>query len=606
MTAHSTTDAAHTNGDNGTTAGALEQPLAALPRLARLALAWTLVTLGGPGALVPGGLWWLGSIGVSVWALAVARPGRRAFPCEWLAGGVAMGVQIWWIGYVLEATVPASMLVMGAYAALGGPLLRRLVVALPRAPFALIAPLAWLFAEGLQHAIQIPFSWGWMRLGHLAADDALLIGSARLWGAIGLSAVVAGVGGALADLARRNWRGAAAGVAAWLGLAIVAANATSAPDTLERGPRLVLVQPGISMARKQYGSANERLDAQLELTRTALDELAADGEPPPDAVVWAETMLPLEMVTEGARAAIEAGSATLAPWHGDATRLLDAPQLEQQLVRDLILARTLPEGTAFISGVEEWVLEEGEIRRTNVGAVWERDRPRRTAPKTYLVIGGETAFGFDGIDFVRDFMLDMAGYVPDLLAGERTEVLTVGEGDAAWHLATTVCFDNAFVRPYTGPVRRERVDAHLVLSNEAWYRTSFEFDQMMAFSKVLAAATGRSVVRCTNSGVTSVIGPDGREVERLVGEREEGGRSDRASSGWLLADVPVPAPDAGAPPYTALGAPFSVGWAALGLLAGPLALLVGRRRTAQRSADRTADGAGVVDAPADPVDGDRK
>jgi len=581
------TDAAGTNGDRGAPAHAL----APLPRLGRLALAWTLITLGGPGALVPGGLWWLGSLGVAVWALAVARPGRRAFACEWLAGGVAMGVQIWWIGYVLEATVPASMLVMGAYAALGGPLLRRLVVALPRAPFALLAPLAWLFAEGLQHAIPIPFSWGWMRLGHLAADDALLIGSARLWGAVGLSAVVAGVGGAVADLARSNLRGAAAGVAAWLGVAIVAANATDAPDTLERGPRLVLVQPGISMARKQYGSASERLDAQLELTRAALEELSAAGEPPPDAVVWAETMLPIETVTDEARAAIEAGSATLAPWHGDAARLLDAPQLEQRFVRDLVLARALPEGTAFISGVEEWVLEDGAIRRTNVGAVWEKGRPRRTAPKTYLVIGGETAFGFDGIDFVRDFMLSMAGYVPDLLAGERTEVLTVGEGDAAWHLSTTVCFDNAFVRPYTEPVRRERVDAHLVLSNEAWYRTSFEFDQMMAFSKVLAAATGRSVVRCTNSGVTAVVGPDGREIDRLVGEREDGTRSDRASAGWLLVEVPVPAPDAGAPPFTGLGAAFSIGWAALGVLAGPLVLLVRRRRPTD-SLDRSGDPSG--------------
>lgn len=561
--------------------------LAPLRRLAQLALAWTLITAGGPGALVPGGLWWLGSLGVGVWALTVARPGRRAWRCEWLAGGVAMGVQIWWIGYVVEVTVPASMVVMGAYAALGGPLLRRLVAARPGAPFALLAPLAWLFAEGLQHAIPIPFSWGWMRLGHLAADDPLLIGSARLWGAVGLSAVVAGIGGALADLARANWRGAGAGVAAWFGAALVAANTTTAPETMAEGPRLVLVQPGISMARKQYGSANERFEAQLELTSRALEELTERGEPAPDAVVWAETMLPVQTVTDEAVQAVRDGTATLAPWHGDPERLQVLPQLEQQTVRDTVLARFVPEGTAFISGVEEWVLHEGEIRRTNVGGVWEHGRPRRTAPKTYLVIGGETAFGFDGIGFVRDFMLSMAGYIPDLLAGERTEVLTVGEGEGAWHLSTTVCFDNAFVRPYTEPVRRQRVDAHLVLSNEAWYRTSFEFDQMMAFSKVLAAATGRSVVRCTNSGVTAVVGPDGRETQRLVGEREDGSRSDRASAGWLLAEVPVPAPGAGAPPFTALGAAFSLGWAALAIAAGPLVVLLGRRR-------------GVVAAPGQP------
>lgn len=564
------------------------EELAPRPRLARLAAAWALITLGGPGALFPGGLWWLGALGVAVWALAVVRPGRRALGVEWLVAGCAMGVQIWWIGYVVAATVPASMVVMGAYAALGGPLLRRLRGVFPRASFALLAPAAWLFAEGLQHAVPIPFSWGWMRLGHLAADDPLLIGSARVWGAIGLSAVVAGTGGAVADLALRRWRGALVGVAAWLGVAIVASTASAPPPVLDAGPRVLMIQPGIEMARKQFASTQELLDAQLDLTVSALESIDAAGRERPDLVVWAETMLRLPLATDAALEEIRAGRAQMAPWHGDPSHLLDGPRLERQFVQELVLGRLLPPGTAFVSGVEEWTLHEGELRRTNVGALWEAGRPRRTAPKTKLVIGGETAFGLDGIGFVRDFMLHMAGYIPDLLAGERTEVLAFGGGAASaggepargpWHLAATVCFDNAFERPYTGPVRRERVDAHLVLSNEAWYRTSFEFDQMMAFSKVVAAATGRSVARCTNSGITAVIGPDGRERERLVVPGPDGAPRDRAVAGWLLAEIPVPAPDAGAPPYTAWGAPFSLGWAVLGLLAGPVALAIGRRRS---------------------------
>jgi apolipoprotein N-acyltransferase len=545
-------------------------------RFPRLVTAWALVTLAGPGALVPGGLWWLGSLGVALWIATVARPGRRAFTLEWLVGGVAMGIQIWWIGYVFEATVPASMVVMGFYAALGGPLARRLVAGPRRAlPFTLLAPLAWLFAEGLQHAIQIPFSWGWMRLGHLAADDPFLIGSARVWGAVGLSAVVAGVGGALADAAVRRLRTAAIGAVSWIGVALLLGAATSPPPTLERGPRLLMVQPGMTMERKQLASPNERLDVQLEITRSALETLAAAGEAPPDAVVWAETMLPIELAAEGVVDAIRDETASLAPWHGDPLRLLDADRVEQQIVRDLILERFLPEGTAFVSGVEEWVLLDGRIRRTNVGAAWERDRPRHTVPKTHLVIAGETAFGLDEIGFVRDFAYRMAGYVPDLLPGETTGVLTISDrgargSGALWHLATTVCFDNAFVRPYTEPVRRERVDAHLVLSNEAWYRTSFEFDQMMAFSKVMAAATGRSMARCTNSGITAVIGPDGRERERLFVPGQGGRPTDRAAAGWMLAEVPVPGPEASAPPYTRFGALWSLGLLVVAILAGPL------------------------------------
>ncbi|QDU85952.1 apolipoprotein N-acyltransferase [Planctomycetes bacterium Pla163] len=556
------------------TASATE--LAPARRFPRLVTAWALVTLAGPGALVPGGLWWLGSIGVALWIATVARPGRRAFTLEWLVGGVAMGIQIWWIGYVFEATVPASMVVMGFYAALGGPLARRLVAGPSRAlPFTLLAPLAWLFAEGLQHAVQIPFSWGWMRLGHLAADDPFLIGSARVWGAVGLSAVVAGVGGALADAAARRLRTAAIGAVSWIGAALLLGAVTSPPPVLERGPRLLMVQPGMTMERKQFASPNERLDVQLEITRSALETLAAAGEAPPDAVVWAETMLPIELAAAGVIDAIRDETASFAPWHGDPQRLLDADRVEQQIVRDLILERFLPKGTAFVSGVEEWVLLDGRIRRTNVGAAWVRDRPRQTVPKTHLVIGGETAFGLDEIGFVRDFAYEMAGYVPDLLPGEATGVLTIPDrvvapSGALWHLATTVCFDNAFVRPYTEPVRRERVDAHLVLSNEAWYRTSFEFDQMMAFSKVMAAATGRSMARCTNSGITGVIGPDGRERERLFVPGPDGRPTDRAVAGWMLAEVPVPGPEASAPPYTRFGPLWSLGLLVVAILAGPL------------------------------------
>ncbi|MEZ5978175.1 MAG: hypothetical protein R3F34_08160 [Planctomycetota bacterium] len=174
-----------------------------LARLARLALAWTLVTVAGPGVLARDGTWWIAAIGVALWIATVARPGRRAWLVEWLAAGAAVAFQVWWIAYVVAFVVPAQLVVSGFWASLGGPLARRLL-ARRALPFTLLAPLAWLFAEGLQHGLQIPFSWGWMRLGHVAAGDLWLASSARVAGAVGLSAVIAGVGGALADLAARR------------------------------------------------------------------------------------------------------------------------------------------------------------------------------------------------------------------------------------------------------------------------------------------------------------------------------------------------------------------------------------------------------------------
>jgi apolipoprotein N-acyltransferase len=135
----------------------------------------------------------------------------------------------------------------------------------------------------------------------------------------------------------------------------------------------------------------------------------------------------------------------------------------------------------------------------------------------------------------------------------------------------TVCFDNTYDGPYTEPARRGPLDFHLIASNEAWYVESWEFDQMLAFSRCIAAATGRSMVRATNSGVSCLIGPDGREVARLVGP----GGKDRAVAGTLLATVPIPAGPAGPTPYARIEPALRAGWILLPLLL----LLVARRRS---------------------------
>ena len=62
-----------------------------------------------------------------------------------------------------------------------------------------------------------------------------------------------------------------------------------------------------------------------------------------------------------------------------------------------------------------------------------------------------------------------------------------------------------------------------------------ENDQMIAFSRLAAIATGRSIVRATNSGISAVLDPSGKETARLFVD----GR-DREVAGTLSADIPVP------------------------------------------------------------------
>ena len=91
------------------------------------------------------------------------------------------------------------------------------------------------------------------------------------------------------------------------------------------------------------------------------------------------------------------------------------------------------------------------------------------------------------------------------------------------------------------------LDFHLVGSNEAWFKTSYEMDHMVAFSRILALATGRSFVRATNSGVSICLGPDGRELGRV----ETAGR-DRAVAGWEVFAVPTPRDRKAFPAYPSL------------------------------------------------------
>jgi len=75
------------------------------------------------------------------------------------------------------------------------------------------------------------------------------------------------------------------------------------------------------------------------------------------------------------------------------------------------------------------------------------------------------------------------------------------------------------------------------LSNEAWFGTSTEFDQMELHSILRAVETRRALFRVTNSGISCLVRPDGRAPSGAA-RLEVGGR-DRAVTGVFRAAVPL-------------------------------------------------------------------
>lgn len=73
----------------------------------------------------------------------------------------------------------------------------------------------------------------------------------------------------------------------------------------------------------------------------------------------------------------------------------------------------------------------------------------------------------------------------------------------------SICFEDAFSRD----VRRDLPEATLLvnMSNDAWFDGSHESRQHHATARMRALETGRYLLRATNTGISSVIGPRGEE-----------------------------------------------------------------------------------------------
>lgn len=534
--------------------------LAPLARFGWVLGAWALFFLASPGVLCDGGSLLLALAATSAWAWAASRPGPKALGVEWLAAAIGLSAISWWTTYVLLITLLAVALVPALYVALAGVLLRRLAA---RWPLALAAPAAWIALETLRGWVEPPLGFGWLRLAHYATEEAWLAGSARVWGGYGIGwALAALAGGLAAEFGARFARGArmTAAVSAptvrgqaarnWIAralatgplmLAVVFSLATCAPPSVP-GPRFLLVQPAFEQARKMNPDPRAPIEL-LERTRRASEALPErPGRPRADLVGWGESMLSvfeLSLASEDLGAAWQRGLRTPAwdpnrrgPWG-------EFDEGERQLLRVLRERRVLPAGASFLAGAELYLPRGDEIRHTTAALLWGPDGKRLGwGAKLHLVPGGETMAGLERWGWVRDTAFRLAGYVPDLVPAERTEVVDLPvQGGRPVHLGLSVCFDNAFDDPYVEPLRRTDLDAHVILSNEAWYVESCEYDQMLAFTRLITLQTARAMVRVTNSGVSALIGPDGKELARLT----LGGK-DRMVGGSLWVDVPIPAP----------------------------------------------------------------
>jgi apolipoprotein N-acyltransferase len=344
-------------------------------------------------------------------------------------------------------------------------------------PAVLLAPVGWVATEILRaHTL---FNFSWCLLGYSQHANLPVIQIARYGAVYAVSFLVAGISGTLAFLAveRRRWARSAAVMAATALLAIVWMHgAWRLGQTLPEAGRLKvgLVQASILQDEKWDASrAWLNVERHLELTREAARQGAR-------LVAWPESAVPF---------------------------LYDSTPIVAERLR--AVAGNL--GLYLLFGNDD--REEGSVER---GRIWVGakmvDPAGRLAlryHKMRLVPFGEYVPIESVLTLGGRFSARVVQAVGEFTPGEEYATgLVDGHPIAAF-----ICYEAIFpdlVREFAARGAQILVN----ITNDAWYgRTSAPY-QHFAMVVFRAVENERYLVRAANTGITAVVDPHGRVLER--------------------------------------------------------------------------------------------
>lgn len=461
------------------------------------------------GAFAPFEIWPLALLGpgLLLWLWRDARPGR-AFLLGWLFGLGLLGGGVYWltisigiysggglaIGVLLNVLL---VMVMALYYGGAGALAAWLAAGDARRLW-LTAPAAWVLMEWLRGWLLSGFPW--MNLG-AAMVDSPLVGWAPVGGVYLLSLWVMF---SVAALLSRRPAVVLAALLLWpAGLLLQRVDFTHPVGE----PVPVAIAQG-NIPQDQKWQADMRMPTLRRYL--ALTERAAGAR----LVIWPETAVPAY-----------------------------AHRVEQQLLEPLDdLARRRDQD--ILLGIP--VMDPDKRYYNAMLQLGVSGRARYA--KRHLVPFGEFVPFADALKPVTDLL---AIPLSSFSAGDtsRPPVLSL----AGHQVGIGICYEDAFGREVNQALPQATFLVNA--SNDAWFGDSLAPHQHLAMARLRAAETGRYLLRATNTGISAVIGPDGRVVVR----------SPQFEVDLLQALVQ---PRAGATPYVRAGDWGAVAIVLLTLLAG--------------------------------------
>ncbi len=471
-----------------------------------------LLALVGGAALVPSfapfGWFWLAPLPLAalLWLLNAATPRRAAQIGFWFGLGL-FGAGTYWLYISLNGLgglwppfalllmfcliaatatfVAAAAYITARLAPAGSPWLRGVVV----------FPAAWVLAEWARGWMFTGFPWLSVGYGQVEAPLGAL---APLTGVYGVSWAVALLAGLLWIAVRAGLRVRLAALALLVTVVAVAQWLLPRDWTTDTGRdfRVGLVQGAVPQERKWLP---EQLQPTLELYRDL--SLAM---PDRDLIIWPEAAIPA--------------------FPFEVSDYVEALHSELRARR-----------TQLFTGILTYRSDEGAFYNT----LWALGEETGVYHKRHLVMFGEY---FPLPAFARRWLRIMNLPSENIAAGSADQPLLTANGVP---VAASICYELAFGAEQLGFLPAAQLLVNV--SNDAWFGDSIAPHQHLQIGQMRARETGRYLLRATNTGITAVVDPTGRVVERIP----------QFVSGVITATV---RPYSGATPYVRLG-----NWPVIGL-----------------------------------------
>ncbi len=346
----------------------------------------------------------------------------------------------------------------------------------------LVIPAAWVFCEWMRAEVPV-MGFGWNLLGYSQAGNPLLIQSAKLFGAYGISFLIALANTAMflmlaiRERSIRFWAAVLGFLPFILNMYYGAMQFQERPSA-GRVADVTVIQGNIEQNEKwSPGFKSLIIEKYLKLTELA----GFDG---PGLAVWPEASYPGFLNREYAGSEVQA------------------------LFKKL--------GFNFLVGSPHWV-NDGKYYNSAYLISGQGEITNRY-DKIHLVPFGEYIPFKPLLSFLEPYAYALG--VSDFSAGKEFKVfdLSLGENRGKARFSVLICFEDVFPELARNFVQRG-AQCLFVITNDAWFgKTGAPYQHLQA-SVFRALENGVPVVRAGNIGVSAFISPNGEVEDKVQNER---------------------------------------------------------------------------------------